>query len=105
MDMTLLSCEGCMKDFISPQYMCPHCYSEELVETKVSGRGRIYSYTTIYAAPERLAAEAPYHVILVDLDEGLRVTARLVEGEPCINQEVKLCKKEDSIYWFEQINN
>jgi uncharacterized protein len=103
MEMTLLSCEGCKRDFIPPKYICPHCYSEELIEKKVSSLGQIYSYTTIYAAPERLAVEAPYHIVLVDLDEGPRVTARLVEGEPTINQKVRLYKIEDSVYWFESI--
>jgi uncharacterized protein len=103
MEMALLSCEGCKMVSIPPKYICPHCYSEELIERKVSGIGQIYSYTTIYAAPERLAVEAPYHIVLVDLDEGPRVTARLVHGEPTINQKVKLYKIEDSVYWFESI--
>ncbi|KAF0817713.1 MULTISPECIES: Zn-ribbon domain-containing OB-fold protein [unclassified Cytobacillus] len=102
-EMTLLSCVGCKENFNPPKYICPHCYSEELIEKKVSGIGQIYSYTTIYAAPERLAADAPYHIILVDLDEGLRVTARLINGEPTINQKVKIYKFEDSVYWFESI--
>lgn len=103
MEMALLSCEGCKMVSIPPKYICPHCYSEELIEKKVSGIGQIYSYTTIYGAPERFASEAPYHIVLVDLDEGPRVTARLVEGEPTINQKVKLYKIEDSVYWFESI--
>jgi uncharacterized OB-fold protein len=103
MEMALLSCEGCRMVSIPPKYICPHCYSEELIEKKVSGIGQIYSYTTIYTAPERLAAEAPYHIVLVDLDEGPRLTARLVEKEPTINQKVRLYKIEDSVYWFESI--
>ena len=101
MELKLLSCENCEKYFIPPKYFCPHCYHEGLTEKKVEGTGQIYSFTTIYIAPEKRAAEAPYHIILVDLDEGLRVTARLVEGEPTMNQKVKLNRIEDSVYWFE----
>ncbi len=100
MDMTVLACEGCQMLAIPPKYVCPHCYSEELVETKVSGAGRIYSYTTIHVPPERFAAHAPYHIVLVDLDEGPRVTGRLLEGEPVIAQRVELQRVDDSIYWF-----
>ncbi|BCJ86244.1 Zn-ribbon domain-containing OB-fold protein [Effusibacillus dendaii] len=101
MDMTLLSCEGCKNVSVPPKYVCPHCYSEELVETKVSGTGKIYSFTTIYIAPEKFASQAPYHIILVDLDEGPRVTGRLVGGQPAIDQRVELHRMDDSVYWFE----
>lgn len=103
MELTFVSCESCSIVSIPPQYVCPQCYSEQLAETKVSGRGKIYSYTTIYAAPEKFAQEAPYHVILVQLDAGLKVTARLVSGEPKIDQCVELRDIINNVYWFESI--
>ena len=60
---------------------CGLCGSERGEALTLSGNGTLISWTTIRIAPARYAAEAPYTVGLVELDEGLRVTARL-EGEP-----------------------
>jgi uncharacterized OB-fold protein len=42
--------------------------------------GTVYTDTIVRAAPEKFANEAPYQVIIVSLDGGGRVTAR-VDGE------------------------
>jgi hypothetical protein len=48
---------------------------------RLGGGGRLISWTVIRVAPQRYAAEAPYTVGLVELDEGLRLTAR-IDGPP-----------------------
>ena len=42
--------------------------------------GTVYTETVVHAAAERFASEAPFQVILVDVEGGCRVTAR-VDGE------------------------
>ncbi|HVW83351.1 MAG TPA: OB-fold domain-containing protein [Bryobacteraceae bacterium] len=42
--------------------------------------GTVYTETVVHLAPERFTADVPYQVIIVALDDGDRVTAR-VEGE------------------------
>jgi len=42
--------------------------------------GTVYTETIVHLAPERFAADAPYQVIIVVLDSGGRVTAR-VDGD------------------------
>jgi uncharacterized OB-fold protein len=42
--------------------------------------GVVYTETVVHLAPERFAADVPYQVAIVRLDDGERVTAR-VEGE------------------------
>ena len=42
--------------------------------------GVVYTETVIHLAPERFAADVPYQVIIVGLDDGRRITAR-VDGE------------------------
>ena len=60
---------------------CRFCGAEggELVD--LSGRGRLVSWTVIRVAPACYAAEAPYAVGLLELEEGPRITAR-VAGDP-----------------------
>ena len=42
--------------------------------------GTVYTETVVHLAPERFAGDVPYQVIIVSLDAGGRITAR-VEGE------------------------
>ena len=41
-------------------------------------RGTIYTETVVYAAPERFTADAPYQLVIVNLDGGGRITARIL---------------------------
>ena len=45
----------------------------------MSGRGTVYSYTTVYDPPAGFEAYAPYPVALVKLDEGPMVTAQFTD--------------------------
>jgi uncharacterized protein len=50
-----------------------------------SGRGTVYSYTTILEAPEGYEEQAPYLVALVQLDEGVFITAQLTDVDAPVN--------------------
>lgn len=50
-----------------------------------SGRGTVYSYTTILEAPEGHEEQAPYLVALVQLDEGVFITAQLTDVDGPVN--------------------
>jgi uncharacterized OB-fold protein len=50
-----------------------------------SGRGTIYSYTTVLEAPEGYEEQAPYLVALVQLDEGVFITAQLTDVDSPVN--------------------
>jgi uncharacterized OB-fold protein len=43
----------------------------------LSGRGTLLSFTTIRIPPARFKGQEPYDIAVIDLEEGLRVTARL----------------------------
>jgi uncharacterized OB-fold protein len=100
-ELTILVCPECNKKYIPKKYACPHCLSNELVEEQVEGKGAIFSFTTVRIAPKAFAAEVPYDVILVELENGLHVTARLAEGSAQIGDDVRLKEIKDSVYWFE----
>lgn len=76
-------CGGCADAIFYPRSVCPNCLSEQLSYEASAGRGTIYSFTTLHRAGHPgLADEVPYTVVLVDLDEGVRVLANIVECEP-----------------------
>lgn len=102
MKLTVLACENCNDEelYIPPKYVCPKCYEKSFKEIEIESNGVIYSYTNIYAATEKFLSEAPYYVILVELDNVGLVTARLTGGEPNIGDKVSLSRMEDNVYWF-----
>ena len=70
-------CAECGKLSLDAGRPCPFCGSQGGSAVTLSGRGRLLSWTVIRVAPGRYAAEAPYAVGLLELPEGLRLTARL----------------------------
>ena len=73
-------CGECGKVSAEEKY-CARCGSERGEMLSLSGRGKLLSWTTIRVAPARYAAEAPFNVGIVELDEGVRMTAR-IDGDP-----------------------
>jgi uncharacterized OB-fold protein len=45
----------------------------------LSGRGEVYSFSTMYNAPHGFEEQKPYTIALVKLDEGPMVTAQLTD--------------------------
>lgn len=72
-------CDDCGDLTFPPKVVCPNCLSERLSWIPLSGRGILYSYTRVWAAPAVFSEEVPYTLCIVDLDEGLRVAARLLD--------------------------
>jgi hypothetical protein len=72
-------CPHCRTKIFPPRDVCPDCGNEAREPFHFSGRGEVYSFTTVYDPPEGHEAEAPYTVALVRLDEGPLVTAQLTD--------------------------
>jgi len=70
-------CAACKRLWLDAAPACPACGAPGGETVQLSGSGRLISWTTIRVPPARYAAEAPYVVGLVALDEGPRLTARL----------------------------
>jgi uncharacterized OB-fold protein len=74
-------CLGCKTLRHPPRPMCGECRSMEWDAVESSGRGVICSYT-ILTHPTFPGYDYPLIIILVDLEEGTRVTSQLVDCEP-----------------------
>jgi uncharacterized OB-fold protein len=77
-EFRLQCCKACGRQIFFPRTICPHCGSNALEWRKPSGRGTVYSTTTIRQRPDR---GGDYNLVLVDLAEGARMMSR-VEGMP-----------------------
>jgi len=72
-------CEHCHAKLFPPRDICPECGEEAKTLFQFSGKGSVYSYTTVYDAPEGYAEQAPYTLAMVKLEEGPLVTAQLTD--------------------------
>lgn len=72
-------CPHCEAKIFPPRDVCPECSKEAKKPFTFSGKGEIYSYTTVYDAPAGYEEQAPYTVALVKLNEGPVVTAQLTD--------------------------
>jgi len=72
-------CPHCDEKIFPPRDVCPHCAEEAKTPYVFSGKGEVYSYTTVYDAPEGYEANTPYTVALIKLEEGPLVTAQLTD--------------------------
>lgn len=65
-----------------PRNVCPYTGSRELEWRPISGKGTVYAFTINYIARNPgggFAAEVPYAIVLVELEEGARIMANLVD--------------------------
>ena len=77
-----VKCETCGTAYFPSRSLCPECRREgNLAPFKFSGKGTIYSYTKIYAPPEGMEFQKPYHMAIIELNEGPKITAQIVESK------------------------
>jgi uncharacterized OB-fold protein len=73
-------CPTCNGKIFPPRDVCPYCAEQaRQPEFQFSGRGEVYSYTTVHKPPEGYEEMAPYTVALVKLEEGPLITAQLTD--------------------------
>jgi uncharacterized OB-fold protein len=75
-------CSACARHHWPVRARCPHCRGG-CEWREASGRGCIAAFSVVRrAANPELAAEAPYVVAFVELDEGVRLFANIVGADP-----------------------
>lgn len=62
--------------------------------------GLVYTETVVHLAPERFAADVPYQVIIVRLDAGGSITARVDGERVAIDDRVVETGTRDGISFF-----
>ncbi len=82
-ELVFQRCAGCSHAVFPLRTLCPHCHGESLDLERAAGTGTVHSFTTQHRASHPFfAADVPYTLVLVDLDEGVRVFANLVDCAP-----------------------
>jgi uncharacterized protein len=79
----LRRCDDCSTVHHYPRPFCPSCWSENVSWVEASGRGTLYTYSTVFVNDlppfnERI----PYVAAAVDLEEGPRVMTNIIDCDP-----------------------
>lgn len=99
-ELLLQHCLACDAVQYYQQVMCRTCGSDALEHRAATGRGTVHSFSVVHRAPgPEFAAETPYAILLVTLEEGPRMISRLIDGDPeavTFDMAVELaCVRED----------
>ncbi|MDY6842666.1 MAG: Zn-ribbon domain-containing OB-fold protein [Thermodesulfobacteriota bacterium] len=81
--LLIQKCKNCKSYRHYPRPMCPHCNSTDTEWVKVNGKGTIYTWT-VTAQPFHPAYVncVPYAVVVVLLEEGIRMASNIVDCNP-----------------------
>ncbi|GAC1610212.1 MAG: OB-fold domain-containing protein [Mycobacteriales bacterium] len=79
-ELRIQRCAGCGRLRHPPQPLCDACGSTEQGYVVSSGRGEVYSHVTHHYPPLPGVA-LPHTVLLVELEEGVRIISELAAGE------------------------
>jgi uncharacterized OB-fold protein len=66
-------------------------------------KGVVYTETVVFAPPEQFAADAPYQLVIVTLENGKRLTARVLGDRVAIGDAVESAETHNSIPFFHKI--
>ena len=84
-----------------PSVLCPKCLAEGGEWVALSGRGTIYSFIVVHR-PQHPAffSDAPYNVVVVELEEGVRLHSTAVE---CTNEDLRVGQPVEVV--FDRVND
>ncbi|MEM2528444.1 MAG: Zn-ribbon domain-containing OB-fold protein [Ignisphaera sp.] len=72
-------CKKCNHAFYPPKPSCPYCGHHETENISLPRRGRVVSWTIEYTVPEGYREYAPIIVGLIELENGAKVVAPIVD--------------------------
>lgn len=88
-------CAHCNADYLPPRAICPKCFGDQLEWFEFSGKAKLAAYTSIYIAPTAMIAEGygrdnPYLAGVVELEEGVKISAQIVGIDARKPEDVKI---------------
>lgn len=91
-------CLNCNKVYFPPRDICPDCRRnsiEKRKEIQLSGLGNILTYTIVHSPLPAFDLQVPYIMAIIELEEGPRVTAQIVN---CEIDDVKIGANVKSVF-------
>jgi uncharacterized OB-fold protein len=76
--LTAYQCKDCQTLTQRSPMACARCLGRRFSSVPVTSTGILASWTTIRKPPMRFKSEGVYHVGVIDLDNGMRISGRLL---------------------------
>ena len=88
-------CKSCGTLFAPPRPICVKCNGSEMEWVEMKGKGRLSAFTCIAVGPPLMIAEGydrkhPYISGVVELDEGVKVDARIEDVDGSKPETIKI---------------
>jgi uncharacterized OB-fold protein len=77
-ELRLQRCNSCGQAYFYPRPGCPHCSSTDVSWFTATGRARLHTYLISHRAAPGFAADVPYAIAVVALEEGPRMMTNIV---------------------------
>ena len=82
-ELVIPYCNSCSHLFFYPREVCPNWFSKDLIWKKMSGKGRVYTYTHVRQSVHPSFQSANGHIYaIVQLEEGPKIPSGIVGCEP-----------------------
>jgi len=65
--------------------------------------GAVYTETVVHLAPEAFAADVPYQVVIVTLENGSRTTGRVLGERVAIDDRVEQVETRNGVPFFRKL--
>jgi len=88
-------CRKCGAMYVPPRPICPKCHAREMELVAMKGKGKLAAYTVIAVGPPMMVEEGfdrenPYCSGVVELEEGARITARILGVDVAKPDQIKI---------------
>ena len=74
-------CTKCGYVAFPNRLICPECGNRKFDDYKLNETGTIVSFTTIEVGPTEFSDQVPYNVGIIDLGDGVKITAQIADAE------------------------
>ncbi len=81
-------CEECGKITFLKRAVCPDCKGRKFSQTDLDESGKLLTYTQLYAPPEGIE-ELPLLLGIIELDNGVRLTAQITDSNIKIGDKLQ----------------
>jgi uncharacterized protein len=89
-EVRLQRCTACGRLRFPPLPTCPHCATPGGVVERVEAHGTVYSWIIVHRAfDEAFAADVPYTIAVIELEDGTRLIGRLEDADSADGTEVQ----------------
>ncbi|HZX20154.1 MAG TPA: Zn-ribbon domain-containing OB-fold protein [archaeon] len=89
-------CTNCGSIYFPARPVCVKCRSKgKLVKEQMPFTGKIYSHTKVLVGPIGFEFETPYFIGIIELDNGVKILAQIVDSE---ESKVKIGAKVSKLF-------